>query len=109
MDYQWPTPPVLHAIGTCRTRVECPATSSGQATYTYDAPPQALRAGTTLRSPYALARLVSVDTSAAESMPGVKAVAVLQKPGATVIRWAGDEIVGVAAVDEGAAADALKA
>ena len=41
-------------------------------------------------------------------MPGVKAVAVIQKPG-TEIFWAGDEIVGVAAVDEGTAEDALRA
>ena len=109
MDYQWPQPPDRHIIGTSHTRVDGPAKSSGQAKYTYDATPKGLLAGAILRSPYAHARLVSVDTSAAEAMPGVKAVAVLQKPGNTVIRWAGDEVVGVAAVDEGTAADALRA
>ena len=37
--------------------------------------------GKILRSPYAHCKVVSIDTSAAEKMPGVKAVQVLQKPG----------------------------
>ena len=41
-------------------------------------------------------------------MPGVKAVVVIQQPG-TEIFWAGDEVVGVAAVDEATAEDALRA
>ncbi len=41
-------------------------------------------------------------------MPGVKAVEIIQKPG-TEIFWAGDEIVAVAAVDEGTAEDAVRA
>jgi xanthine dehydrogenase YagR molybdenum-binding subunit len=109
MDYQWPKPPDRHVIGTSHARVDGPAKSSGRAKYTYDANPKGLLAGAILRSPYPHARIVSVDTSAAESMPGVKAVAVLQKPGATVVRWAGDEVVGVAAIDEETAADALRA
>ena len=109
MEYQWPKPPDRHVIGTSHTRVDGPDKSSGRSKYTYDATPKGLLAGAILRAPYANARLVSVDTSAAEAMPGVKAVAVLQKPGSTVIRWVGDEVVGVAAVDQGAAADALKA
>lgn len=109
MDYQWPKADERHVIGTSRTRVDGPPKSSGQAKYTYDATPKGLLAGAILRSPYAHARLVSIDTSAAESMPGVKAVAVLQKPGTTTIHWVGDEVVGVAAVDEGTAEDALRA
>lgn len=108
MDYQWPQPPDRHVIGTSHTRVDGPDKSAGRAKYTYDATPQGLLAGTILRCPYAMARFVSADTSAAESMPGVKAVALLQKPG-TVIRWAGDEVIGVAAVDERTAADAVRA
>ncbi len=41
-------------------------------------------------------------------MPGVKAVKVVQGPGAEIF-WAGDDIVGVAAVDEGTAEDAVRA
>jgi xanthine dehydrogenase YagR molybdenum-binding subunit len=61
-----------------------------------------------LRCPYAHARITSIDTSAADKMPGVKAVQVIQKPG-TEIFWAGDEVVGVAAVDEQTAEDAIRA
>jgi xanthine dehydrogenase YagR molybdenum-binding subunit len=49
-----------------------------------------------------------VDTSAAEAMPGVKAVLVIQGPG-TEVQWAGDEIVALAAVDEPTAEDAARA
>src|SRR5437016_12306075 len=41
-------------------------------------------------------------------MPGVKAVHIVQGPGAN-IHWAGDDIVAVAAVDERAAEDAIGA
>jgi xanthine dehydrogenase YagR molybdenum-binding subunit len=64
--------------------------------------------GKVLRCPYAHAKVVSVDTSAAEKMPGVKAVQIVQGPGSN-IHWAGDEIVAVAAVDEGTAEDAIRA
>ena len=86
MEYQWPKPPDRHVIGTRHARVDGPEKSSGRAKYTYDATPKGLLAGAILRSPHAHARLVSVDTSAAEKMPGVKAVAVLQKPGTTTVR-----------------------
>src|SRR5207244_8008187 len=54
------------------------------------------------------AKIVSIDTSAAEKMPGVKAVKIIQGPG-TEIQWAGSEIVAVAAVDEPTAEDAVRA
>ena len=81
---------------------------SGRAKYTYDYNPDGLLAGKILRCPYAHARIVSIDVSAAEKMPGVKAVQIIQKPG-TEIFWAGDEVVAVAAVDELTAEDALRA
>src|SRR5205807_9201563 len=43
-----------------------------------------------------------------ERTPGVVAVEIVQKPGANV-HWEGDEVVAVAAVDEGAAEDAIRA
>ncbi len=107
MDYKWPDAADRHVIGTRRNRVDGPEKSAGKAKYTYDATPKGLLAGAVLRSPHAHARLVSVDTSAAEKMPGVKAVVVLQKPGTATIRWAGDEVVAVAAVDEPTAYDAI--
>ena len=107
-QYSWPDPSTRPLLGKRISRVDGPSKSSGRAKYTYDYNPQGLLAGKILRCPYAHARIVSIDTSAAEKMPGVKAVEVIQKPGAEIF-WAGDEIVGVAAVDEGTVDDAIRA
>ena len=107
-QYKWPDAQNRHILGTRQNRVDGAEKSSGRAKYTYDAAGKGLLAGAILRCPYAHARITSIDTGAAERMPGVKAVQILQKPG-TEIRWAGDEIVAVAAVDERIAEDALRA
>src|SRR6516164_9916854 len=107
-DYQWPDPATRPLLGKRISRVDGPVKVSGRAKYTYDYNPAGLFAGKILTCPYAHAKIVSIDTSAAEKMPGVKAVEIIQKPG-TEIFWAGDEIVGVAAVDEGTVHDALRA
>src|SRR5512141_2870180 len=107
-EYKWPDAQHRTLIGTRQSRVDGPVKVSGRAKYTYDQNPKGLLAGAILRSPHAHAKVVSVDTSAAESMPGVKAVQILQGAGKE-IRWAGDEIVAVAAVDERVAEDALRA
>ncbi|HTV64008.1 MAG TPA: hypothetical protein VMD98_00310, partial [Bryocella sp.] len=107
-DYAWPDPASRPLLGKRISRVDGPIKSSGRAKYTYDYNPQGLLAGNILRCPYAHARITSIDTSAAEKMPGVKAVQVIQKPG-TEIFWAGDDVVGVAAIDEATAEDAIHA
>ena len=107
-DYAWPDAEHRTLIGKRISRVDAPAKVSGQAKYTYDVHRPGMLYGKVLRSPYAHAKLVSVDTSAAEKMPGVKAVHVVQGPGST-IHWEGDEIVAVAAVDEPTAEDAVRA
>ena len=84
--------------------------------------------GKFLRSPYPHARVISIDTSKAESLPGVKLVltprdiidmlgkmpviggAVLPKnqhPLAEKVRYVGDEVAAVAAVDEETAEKAI--
>src|ERR1019366_3343954 len=107
-QYSWSDPASRPLLGKSISRVDGPSKVSGKAKYTYDYNPQGLLAGKILRCPYAHARITSIDTSAAEKMPGVKSVVVIQKPG-TEIFWAGDEVVGVAAVDEGTAEDAMRA
>ena len=107
-DYAWPDAEHRTLIGKRISRVDSPAKVSGQAKYTYDVHRPGMLYGKVLRSPYAHAKLVSVDTSVAEKMPGVKAVHVVQEPGST-IHWEGDEIVAVAAVDELTAEDAVRA
>lgn len=106
-DYSWPDADQRKLIGRRITRVDAPAKVSGQASYTYDTNRPGMLYGTVLRCPYAHAKVVSVDTAAAEKMPGVKAVYVVQGPGST-IHWEGDEIVAVTAIDEPTAEDAIR-
>lgn len=106
-DYSWPDASHRSVLGTRVSRVDGPVKVQGKAKYTYDYNPAGLLHGAILRCPYAHARIKSVDTSAAEKHPGVKAVVVAQGPGKE-IHWAGDEIVGIAATTEGAARDAAK-
>jgi xanthine dehydrogenase YagR molybdenum-binding subunit len=64
--------------------------------------------GAMLYSPYAHARIKSIDASPAEKMPGVKAVHLIAKEG-TVLRYCGDDIAAVAAETEEQATDAARA
>jgi len=107
-DYQWPDPEHRTLIGKRVARVDSPDKVSGQARYTYDIKRPGMLFGKMLRSPYAHCKVVSIDISAAEQMPGVKAIEIVQKQGST-IHWAGDEVVAVAAIDESTAADAIRA
>jgi xanthine dehydrogenase YagR molybdenum-binding subunit len=106
-DYSWPGPPDRTLIGTRVTRVDAPLKVSGRAKYTYDYQGPDMLFGKVLRSPHPKARIVSIDVSAAEKLPGVKAVEVIQKPGA-IVQWEGDEVAAVAAVDESTAEDAIR-
>src|ERR1700735_599407 len=107
-QYTWPDPATRPLLGKSISRVDGPVKVSGRAKYTFDYNPDGLLAGKILRCPHAHARVTSIDTRAAEAISGVKSIQIIQKPG-TEIFWAGDEIVGVAAVDEGTAEDALRA
>src|SRR5579864_4690497 len=106
-DYGWPDADHRSLIGKRISRVDSPVKVSGRAKYTYDYHGANMLFGKVLRSPYAKAKIISIDTSAAEKMPGVKAVEIIQKVGTTA-QWAGDEIVAVAAVDESTAEDAVR-
>jgi len=107
-DYKWPDAEHRTLIGKRTLRVDSPDKVSGQARYTYDVKRPGLLFGKMLRAPYAHCKVVSIDISAAEKMPGVKGIQIVQKAGST-IHWAGDEVVAVAAVDEATAEDAARA
>jgi xanthine dehydrogenase YagR molybdenum-binding subunit len=107
-EYKWPEAEKRTLIGKRVSRIDGPQKVSGRAKYSFDYNPSGLLYGKILRSPHAHAKIVSIDTSAAEKMAGVKAVKIIQPVG-NEIRWAGDEIVGVAAVDEQTAEDAVRA
>ena len=104
--YDWPEEGERKLIGKRISRIDGPAKASGKAKYTYDMNLSGMLYGKILRSPYAHAKITALDTSAAESTPGVKAVRKIQDVGKE-IQWAGDEIVAVAAESEDIARDAL--
>jgi len=105
--YDWPEAGERKIIGTRVSRIDGPVKSSGEAKYTYDINRPGLLFAKIYRSPYAHAKITAVDTSAAEKLPGVKTVYVIQGVGKE-IQWAGDEIVVVAAESEEIAQDAVR-
>jgi xanthine dehydrogenase YagR molybdenum-binding subunit len=107
-EYKWPEEGKRTHIGKRISRLDGPDKVSGRAKYTYDMNRPGMLFGKVVRSPYAHARIVSIDLSAAEKMPGVKAIKIVQDVG-TEIQWAGDEIVALAAETEGQAEDAARA
>src|SRR5215475_5857954 len=107
-EYKWPEEGKRTHIGKRISRIDGPDKVSGRAKYTYDINRPGMLFGKIVRSPYAHAKLVSVDLSAAEKMPGVKAVKALQNPGFE-IQWAGEQIAAVVAETEGQAEDAARA
>ncbi|MBZ5516836.1 MAG: xanthine dehydrogenase family protein molybdopterin-binding subunit, partial [Acidobacteriia bacterium] len=102
--YDWPEPGQRKLIGKRLSRVDGPAKSSGRAKYTYDVNLPGMLFGKIVGSAHAHAKIKSIDTSAAEKLPGVK-VHIIQGPGSE-IQWYGDEIVIVAAPTEELAKDA---
>ena len=75
----WPENPRL--IGTEIPRLDGLAKASGRAKYPSDMRPEGTLFGVMLYSPHAHAKVKSIDTSAAEKMPGVKAVVVDRQGG----------------------------
>ena len=95
-------------IGKGYERIDGPDKASGRAKYSQDVKLPNMLYGLLLTSPYAHAKIRSIDVSQAEKMPGVKAVSVIAAAG-TEIQWAGAEIASVAAEREELALDAIRA
>src|SRR3954447_12099168 len=110
-NYEWPGPENRKLLGTRQLRVDAPVKVTGRAKYTFDLVRPGMLYGVMVRSPHAHARITAIDTSAAEKMPGVKAVHIIKKPGspAAEVQWGGEEIVALAAVNEHVAEEAAKA
>jgi len=106
-DYHWPPMGQRKVMGTRINRLDGIAKSTGAAKYNSDLKPDGMIFGAILTCPHAHAKVTSVDTSAAEKLPGVTAVRVVAKPG-TEIQWAGSEVVYVAANTEEIANDAVR-
>ncbi len=106
-DYRWPSADKRSLIGRRISRLDGPSKSSGRAKYSYDVNRPGMLHAKIVLSPYAHAKVVSIDTSAAEAMPGVKAVEIMTEPGKEVF-WAGHEMAAVAAETEEQARDAAR-
>ena len=115
-------PTTRSAIGQSIPRGEGPDKVSGKAVYAADISLPGMLWGKVLRSPYPYARIVSIDTSQAEALPGVHAVVTGQDmPDAKigrrmvdmpvlaqdVVRFVGEKVAAVAAIDKEAADEAL--
>jgi xanthine dehydrogenase YagR molybdenum-binding subunit len=103
---EWPAAPSL--IGKRIPRLDGLLKASGKAKYPSDVRPEGTLFGVMLYSPYAHAKIKSIDISPAEKMPGVKAVIAIAKAGAT-LRYHGDDVAAVAAETEEQARDAVRA
>src|SRR5258708_20600686 len=95
-DYHWPPMDKRRVMGKRISRLDGIAKSTGAAKYNSDIKPDGMLFGALLTSPYAHAKVKSVDSSAAEKFPGVTAVRVVATPG-TELQWAGAQIAFVAA------------
>src|SRR5215469_6400565 len=106
-DYAWPPMDQRHVMGKPTKRRDGLEKSTGRAKYSSDHKPQGTLFGALLTSPYAHARVTSIDTSDAEHLDGVKAVRAIVKAGDEV-QWEGSEIAAVAATTEEIARDAVR-
>jgi xanthine dehydrogenase YagR molybdenum-binding subunit len=95
----------LKIIGQPLPRIDGEKVVTGKARYSHDLQADGMLFGKILRSPHACAEIVSVDLSRAKSLPGVRAALQL-KPGP--VKYAGEQVAAVAAVDEQTAEEALK-
>ncbi|WP_405282907.1 xanthine dehydrogenase family protein molybdopterin-binding subunit [Gaopeijia maritima] len=116
-------PSEFSVIGRPQRKIDGLAKSTGRAAYTDDLTLPGLLHGKILRSPHPHARIVSIDTSNAEALPGVHGVLVGRElprlygiipwtPDETAlavdrVRHIGDGVAAVAAVDEDTALRAL--
>jgi xanthine dehydrogenase YagR molybdenum-binding subunit len=103
--YSWPEK--LTLLGTPVKRLDGPDKVSGRAKYTYDINRPGMLYGRMVRSPHPHARIASVDLSAAEKAPGVRAVLAYKAPGGQVM-YEGDPVAAVAADTEERAKDAAR-
>ena len=110
-------------VGKRITRIDAYERVTGQAQYTGDIQLPGMLYARVLRSPHPHARILSIDTSRAEKLPGVKAIVhhenakvpwssgghthqrfIFNNP----VRFVGDAVAAVAATDRHIAEDALK-
>ncbi|MFO0871669.1 MAG: xanthine dehydrogenase family protein, partial [Pirellulales bacterium] len=106
--YSWPAADATSALGKRVQRLDGLDKATGRAKYTYDMQLPKQLVAKALGCPHAHCKIVSIDTAAAEKVPGVAHIHIFDhaQPGKE-IEWQGELLVAVAAESEGAAAEAL--
>src|SRR3989304_3542959 len=112
----------MKVVGKSFPRLEAREKVTGKGIYGVDVKLPGMLHARVLRSPYPHARIVMIDTSKARALPGVKAVLTAEDVGKarygvvirdqTVfayekVRFVGEAVAGVAALDEDTAEEAL--
>jgi xanthine dehydrogenase YagR molybdenum-binding subunit len=96
--------PDYRYIGKATNRIDGREIVTGRAKFTHDIKLRGMLIGKILRSPRAAAEIVSIDLAPALALPGVLAA---QKLAEGKVRYAGQQVAAVAAVDERTAEKAL--
>jgi len=113
-----------NVINTRVPKIDAPAKATGRAVFIDDMTMPGMLYGALLQSQVAHAKILSIDTSAAEKLPGVKVVVTSEEAGLVKygvsparydetifchdrVRYVGDEIAAVAAVDLETAMEAV--
>ena len=116
----WKADHEFSTVGYPETRIDGDERVTGSAKFTHDMQLPGMLYGKFLRSPYAHARIKSIDSSQAEALPGVRLImskqntdAIPWRLGATFLfdehlRYAGDEVACVLADSEEICTDAIE-
>lgn len=99
----WDLDSKLRVVKTRQPRLEGPLKVTGRAKYTYDISVPGMLWAKMVRASVPAGEILRIDTSAAEALPGVKAVWTTE---ASIVRFAGQDIAAVAAISPEIAADA---
>jgi xanthine dehydrogenase YagR molybdenum-binding subunit len=92
-------------VGKGHPRMEGPLKVTGRAKYTYDVKLPGMLYGRMIGAAVPAGEIVSIDTSKAEALPGVKAVWTADQK---TVRFAGQDVAAVAAVSPEIAEDAAR-
>ncbi len=109
--YNWSSTPKT-VVGTRVRRLDGPDKVTGRAKYTFDITRPGMLYGRTVRSPYPHAKVVSIDLSGAQRVPGFKTSLIVRDPKddkTNVVMYQGDEVAAVVADTEEHAIDAARA
>jgi len=102
----WPAADKRTLIGKRISRIDAPLKTTGRAKYSYDINRPGMLWAKLVTSPYAKADFEDIDTSAAEKLPGVKAV--WKETETTKATYVGQIVAAVAAETEEIATEAAR-